>query len=462
MNVNHGPTPCGVIWTRQIAEARAALTQLWPYWSAGALTLRPVACPGLDTLGVTEHGTLMCDPTRVAEWHTSGALPWVLAHELLHILLEHADRRGTRDPKLWNVAADAEINGRLHKAPGCKLPPGTVTYASLKVPHDLTAEDVYDRLLRQPPQPQPQPGQGQPGPATPGQSQPQPGQGTGSGRTRQSRPRGAAPGEPTAQGPAQAPVQDVPWKGGECGSGAGGMPLPGEAEADAQAGGGASPAELKRLRRAVAEAIREHLAAHGRGDGAGEWEVWAEGQLAPPVVPWPAKLRRAVRAAAHYRAGAVDYTYRRPSRRQAAVGFGAGHPVLRGLHAPVPRIACVVDTSGSMGTAELRRCVAEVGGVTRAVGGEVDLYAADATVAGKIKLRHAGDLRHTRLVGGGGTDFRPALARLAESRPRYDAAIYLTDGDGCYGDAPVGLRVIWVIVQGGHRPPWGEVIEVSR
>ena len=38
---------------------------------------------------------------------------FVLAHELLHVGLRHDERRGYRDPYLWNVACDYVINGWL-------------------------------------------------------------------------------------------------------------------------------------------------------------------------------------------------------------------------------------------------------------------------------------------------------------------------------------------------------------
>ena len=37
----------------------------------------------------------------------------VLAHEVLHCALGHHCRRGERDPKLWNEAADLAINSIL-------------------------------------------------------------------------------------------------------------------------------------------------------------------------------------------------------------------------------------------------------------------------------------------------------------------------------------------------------------
>jgi predicted metal-dependent peptidase len=65
----------------------------------------------------------------------------VLAHEVMHIVLKHPLRRGSRDPERWNIACDYAVNDILLDA-GFKLPGGL---------HDpqyqgLSAEAIYDRL----------------------------------------------------------------------------------------------------------------------------------------------------------------------------------------------------------------------------------------------------------------------------------------------------------------------------
>jgi predicted metal-dependent peptidase len=68
---------------------------------------------------------------------------FVLAHEMLHAALRHGDRCGTRDPYLFNVAADYVINGWL-----CEMQVGTMPDGLLHDPElkDLSAEEVYDRI----------------------------------------------------------------------------------------------------------------------------------------------------------------------------------------------------------------------------------------------------------------------------------------------------------------------------
>jgi len=66
----------------------------------------------------------------------------LLAHEALHVALDHMHRIGNRDPKLWNIAADYVINGSLKKA-GYTLPQGGLYDQKYD---GMTTEEVYNIL----------------------------------------------------------------------------------------------------------------------------------------------------------------------------------------------------------------------------------------------------------------------------------------------------------------------------
>lgn len=89
-----------------------------------------------------EAGEIYVNPLRRfedEEWR------FVLAHEMLHAALRHGDRCGTRDPYLFNIAADYVINGWLCEMQVGTMPEGLLYDAELK---DLSAEEVYDRIAR--------------------------------------------------------------------------------------------------------------------------------------------------------------------------------------------------------------------------------------------------------------------------------------------------------------------------
>lgn len=67
-----------------------------------------------------------------------------LAHEVLHCVLGHIDRRGPRERWTWNVAIDHATNLFLLDS-GFVLPKGALHDFAFR---GLTAEDIYDRLHR--------------------------------------------------------------------------------------------------------------------------------------------------------------------------------------------------------------------------------------------------------------------------------------------------------------------------
>lgn len=69
---------------------------------------------------------------------------FVMAHELLHVGLCHAQRRRGRDPFLWNVACDYVINGWLVEMEIGTPPPGLLLDETLA---GLSAEQIYDQLV---------------------------------------------------------------------------------------------------------------------------------------------------------------------------------------------------------------------------------------------------------------------------------------------------------------------------
>ncbi|MEV7926510.1 MULTISPECIES: DUF2201 family putative metallopeptidase [unclassified Kitasatospora] len=89
-----------------------------------------------------EAGEVYINPLRQQtdeEWR------FILGHEMLHAALRHGERRGGRDPFLFNVAADYVINGWLLEMGVGDMPEGLLHDPQLK---GLSAEEVYDRIVR--------------------------------------------------------------------------------------------------------------------------------------------------------------------------------------------------------------------------------------------------------------------------------------------------------------------------
>ena len=111
--------------------------------------------------------------------------------------------------------------------------------------------------------------------------------------------------------------------------------------------------------------------------------------LMPGTVP--AEIRRGVAAVA----GAVDYSYRRPSRRASAMP----DVVMPTMKRSVPEVAVVVDTSGSMNETLLSRPLSEVDGLLRSLGlaqRRLPVLLCDAAVHPVQKVTSARQIRASR------------------------------------------------------------------
>jgi predicted metal-dependent peptidase len=159
----------------------------------------------------------------------------------------------------------------------------------------------------------------------------------------------------------------------------------------------------------------------------------------PSRVDWRRVLAAEIRHAIAAVAGSVDYSYRRPSRR-AAAAFPA---VLPTLHRPVPQVAVVCDTSGSMHDELLARALAEVEGILTRAGlrsAGLRVLAVDTDVHAVSRVSRARDVV---LAGGGGTDMGRGLDAAVALRPRPSIVIVLTDGFTPWpADPPRGVRVV--------------------
>jgi hypothetical protein len=217
----------------------------------------------------------------------------------------------------------------------------------------------------------------------------------------------------------------------DCGSGADACPRPGDGH------GAIDPEQAELLRLGVAAEVQR---CHAREPGsvAGGWLRWAEAVL-PSRIDWRRVLAAEVRSAVAAVAGKVDYSYRRPSRRAHL------HPdiVLPTLHRPVPDVAIVCDTSGSMHEVLLARALAEIEAVLSRTGlrrTQVRVLAVDTDVHAVRRVSRAAQVE---LAGGGGTDMGEGIAAAAALRPRPSIVIVLTDGYTPWPDRPPpGIRVV--------------------
>lgn len=130
-----------------ITRARVNMLVTQPFFGMLALRLKLVEEPGIPTAGV-DGTNLFYNPAWVAKLSIP-QLQGLMAHEVLHCVLEHIGRRSGREPRKWNSACDYVVNPMVEEA-GLKLPPHGLLdrrYAG------KTADEIYNLLPDTPPSP---------------------------------------------------------------------------------------------------------------------------------------------------------------------------------------------------------------------------------------------------------------------------------------------------------------------
>jgi len=318
-------------------------------------------------------------------------------------LRDHADRAraaavGSDGAQDWTLACDAEINDDLKAV---DLPGEPVTPESLGLEPGRFAEEYFRALHDHPPE-----------------------EGVGRG----------------------AP---------DCGSGADGN----ERNYEQPGEGGMSAHSANLLRCQVASEV---LSQCGKEPGSIPLGLvrWAE-SLLQPNVDWRRLLAAEIREGVSNVSGMVDYSYRRPARRQSI----SPDVVLPSLRKPIPNVAVVCDTSGSMGEHEIARVLTEVEGILRHVGlgrDGVRVLSCDAAVHAVQKVT---SVRQVELFGGGGTNMGEGIAAALKARPRPQVVIVLTDGHTPWPDiGPKGARVVvGLIGEGAPKPPrWARTVRIDE
>lgn len=380
-----------------LAAGRLWAASRFPYLASGLFGAQVIPAPGIGTVAVDDGWRLRADPEVAAAW-TPAQLGSVLVHHVSHLLRAHGERAAAAGVRPADAAAwvrAADAEINDDLVPaGLELPGRPVLPRHLGADTGLLAEQYF-----------------RPGPAGP----------AGEG-----------------------------WDL-DCGSGADGHGRPWDRSGPPHL----SPFQARLLSRQVAQDCLRH----GREAGnvpAGLLR-WAQ-DILEPAIDWRRVLAAELRRAVADTAGAVDYSYRRPSRRASV----AGDVVLPALRRPVPEVAVVCDTSGSMTEDLLAAALAEVEGLLRALGlaRQVRVLACD-TVVGAV--RRVSSARQVELVGGGGTDMGAGIAAAAALRPRPAITVVLTDGLTPWPDEPPrGIRVvIGLLGDDVPEPPgWARTVRV--
>ena len=395
-----------------IVRARLQLMLREPYLASAVARLPVVDAtksPWCQTMAT--DGYYIYVNTDFCQSLTEEEIAFVFAHETLHCVLGHIDRRENRSREIWNYAIDYAVNGVLVER-GMKKPSAGLHRRDFL---PLTAEEIYDRLVSE----------------------------------------WAKSGIPSSHvGPDGADAR-------------GAAPLDRHIDPDDPEGRAAratdfpSAGERRRLRKSLSASLKGNLP--GREAGLLAQEIRA---ATIARIPWQHLLARFVGGLRRSDYRLYPFNKKHLWRELYLPSLGVPGP---------EHLVVAIDTSGSMTTQVLAQVLAELDRLrvvtecaltvlqcdTRIC--RVDMFTAYQQSDGSVSSFRKGYQLHGR----GGTDLRPPFEWIAE-RVRTgavtppDALIYMTDGFGPMPQAVPGFPVLWILPAYGVREvPFGTMLRMT-
>jgi predicted metal-dependent peptidase len=130
----------------KLVSARIRLLLKQPFYGNLATRLQLVNADAWCPTAATD-GRRFYYNTQFINLLSPKELEFLFGHEVLHVVYDHMGRRDTRDPQLWNVAADYCVNADLiQQRIGERITKVPVLYDSKY--DGMTSEEVYDDLFK--------------------------------------------------------------------------------------------------------------------------------------------------------------------------------------------------------------------------------------------------------------------------------------------------------------------------
>lgn len=385
----------------RMARTADELTVAAPFFASLFLSQQLESRESIGTMAVDGKRVIYA-PSFVAKLSELECLG-VAVHESLHLALLHHVRRGSRDPELWNVAADFELNPIAIQS-GFVLPKGALIDSRFA---GLTAEAIYSALEKE------RESQGEKADESQGEES------QGNDSSEQAAPDPAACGGVLDASDSDSGLAD--------------------AKADAEA------------------MVRQALSvARSAGDGAiPEALRPIVSTLNAPRIDWRAETAEFIDDST-----SKVTSWNVPNRRFLDSEF-----ILPGSVAD--SVSCVgfaVDCSGSIGRKtlavfqDLGQSLLDDGRVERLV-----VVYCHSRVCGTAEFV-SGDSVKLEITETGGTRFAPAIAHIESAWPEAVAIVYLTDleayGKEAWGDAP-SVPVLWTVDGPARKAPFGRVLPID-
>lgn len=326
---------------------------------------------------------------------------FLVAHEVLHVVYDHMDRRGDRDPQLWNIADDYCVNADLKKHRVGEF----ITTVPCLYDHkyaDMPAEEVYDILYEN--------------------------------------------AEKISIDQLAEMLLDEHLEGEGEGSGEG----DGEGEENKKGPVKMSKEEKDQLKQEIKEAILNSAQAAGAGNTPAGVQRMIK-QFTNPVMPWSDLLNTNLTSTL-----SSDYSFQRVSRRSWHMDA-----ILPGMiPGEMIDVDIFLDMSGSIGYDQGTAFLSEVKSIMETFTNYVlRVHCFDTQVYNYAEFTsdNLEDIEEYEIMGGGGTDFDCIFNYLKEEGRVPNRLIVFTDGYpfGSWGDSNY-CDTTWIIHgDPDPNPPFG-------
>ena len=326
---------------------------------------------------------------------------FLVAHEVLHVVYDHMDRRGDRDPQLWNIADDYCVNADLKKHRVGEF----ITTVPCLYDHkyaDMPAEEVYDILYEN--------------------------------------------AEKISIDQLAEMLLDEHLEGEGEGSA--------EGENEGEEGKKGPVKMSKEEKDQLKQEIKEAIIQSAQGTEAGSLPKGVERMIkdmTSPVMNWPELIQTNVTSAF-----SNDYSFIKPNRRgwhmdAIMPGMTPGEEIEADVF---------IDLSGSIGYDQGAAFLSEIAGIMQQFDGyKLHVHCFDTSVYNSKEFTsdNLEDISEYEMFGGGGTDFDCIFNYLKEEGRVPKRLIVFTDGYpfGSWGD-PNYCDTTWIIHGDPNpNPPFG-------
>jgi len=351
-------------------KLKAALLAAAPFITSLLRRIRIILSSSVPTAGVSKNGVMVINPEFWNSLDFQGKA-WVLGHETMHVAFRDLQRRGDRDPTAWNVVADA-VNNEIEKEflkMGSLEGFGVTLYNLYQLRSTFSKQVDYNDF---------------------------------ESMSKEEIYR-LLPDPPECN---VTVVMDIGGVGGD---------LEGETLQGGHPDFYDGEEQDDRWKEAITEAYTTQKAAGKMPAGLKR----LIDRLLKAQVDWRTLLRQAF----HNGFGrTIVSSYRRPSRKD---------PVFPGVRRfTIPRVWCLVDTSGSISPNEATQFLSEIYSIAKTSPVSVCCWDAEAydILTAKTQAEVVSRVVNS-LTGGGGTVIEPVLKKTLQHMRRKDIVVVFTDGE---------------------------------